>query len=275
MSHATEEGLTSPRDQFAALVAELDGMSGDWLSVLVVQMRMDDEILTRIHQVKPKAKTNLPPAPSPGVLSLENIRANSERWDKLRALAYKILGEDELRSIVERYKGLVQEAQDERDHRRGEIKARLSSLAVELVPQPGSTWTKVAEIGESTFSSQTDASGYARTSAEVRALSYAVAGLEVEVRHRRRVLEIPHPKVYRTASYEVWVQADPLDVDIVKFGHGLSTAEWLQQVVARGMNPRVFSPGLPWGLEERLGIKQGSAELRSVRVVEATELGPE
>jgi hypothetical protein len=263
--------LMLDRDQFAALLVELDSLKYDWPSLLLVQTEMEDDILARIREVKPKVKHKLPPSPPrPNEISAENMTLTRERWDKIRALAYKVLGDDELLAIVDRYKVKFDTVSDEREGRRKALREQLGTLAATLAPRPGPFWTKADEVSESTYNSQTCPLAYARTSAELRALDFADAGLEVEVRHVKRELELEHPPVYRSGKFEVWVQAEALDVDIVKFGHGLKMGEWLQQVLSRSMNPRVLSPGLPWGLEERVGATYDVSKLRPVRLVEAS-----
>lgn len=277
------QGLTTDaREQFETLVAELDAVGNDLPALLAVQMKAEDELLAALLKHNPKTKIKLPPRPASltevktplSDVDAETLRICSERWHALVERAQKVLGENVAKEIYDRFSTRVEKVREERDALREKIKEQLGSLASELAPRPGPVWTKVDEISELVYRTQTSPLAYAQTSAELRALDFIEAGLDAEVRSRPRTREIEHPRVNRVAAFEVWVQADALDVDIVKFGgHGLDTAGWLQQIASRAMNPRVFVPGLPWGLEEKLGIvhgAEGARHLRAVRVLVAS-----
>lgn len=56
-------------------------------------------------------------------------------------------------------------------------------------------------------------------------------------------------------QFEILVNVETLDGwTILKKKPGPSLAEWLRRCWKRGVNPRVYSPFLPHGLEEKLGI---------------------
>lgn len=56
-------------------------------------------------------------------------------------------------------------------------------------------------------------------------------------------------------QFEILVNVETLDDwTILKRKPGPSLAEWIRRCWKRGVNPRVYSPFLPHGLEEKLGI---------------------
>lgn len=132
-------------------------------------------------------------------------------------------------------------------------------LAEQVEPVPGDTWNKAARINSTAYNTQGfGAHHYAKRSAESQLPHYAANGLEAEVRvdrwDDRPDYEPLYGKRSGIADYEVWVKADPLDIEIAKRRPGMSLKDWLQWCWSNGTNPRVFDPTLPHGLERELGV---------------------
>lgn len=259
---------TDERELFATKLAEYDTLRGSWLALLPIHVEMEEELLSLLREAAPKMKIKLPPPPSLDEVSAANMRAYSERWCQLRALCIKKLGE-QVQAVVAKYEERSISVRDERIDRERALRDELREIAARMSPRAATTWMKISEVSENTYHTQGGGSrAYGHTEAELRALDFLDAGLDAEVRWR------PRNSKLRSGVYEVWVLADPLEVEIVNYGHGLGLSEWLQQVVARSMNPRVLSPFLPWGIEEKFGTRAGIDGAQLLRPVRTLELAP-
>lgn len=105
---------------------------------------------------------------------------------------------------------------------------------------------------------------YNRASAESYCDHLRHYGVECEVRGDDQ----QPPKDCRDKScwspmYEVWAGlASEVDVQILKLRPGPSLRDWLRACWKRGVNPRVYNPYLPVGLEEKLGLDYFGNEVR-------------
>lgn len=130
---------------------------------------------------------------------------------------------------------------------REKLRDQLDTLAEQIEPQPGDTWTKAYSCNSTSYATQgLGAHSYARASAKSRIPHYERNGLEAELRVEHRDNGI--------SDYEVWVKADKLDVEIASRREGMSLVDYVQWCWDNGSNPRVFMPYLPHGFEEQHGI---------------------
>ena len=143
---------------------------------------------------------------------------------------------------------------------KSEIKDKLVELAEQVEPVPGDTWHKATTINSTSYNTQGfSAHHYAKRSAEGQIPQFATHGLEAEVRvdrwdDRPDYKPLFGKKRSGIADYEVWVKADPLDIEIAKRRPGMALKDWLQWMWDHGCNPRVLNPYLPHGLERELGV---------------------
>jgi len=64
------------------------------------------------------------------------------------------------------------------------------------------------------------------------------------------------------------VQArEDLDVELIRHRSGLTLREFVKGCWRRGLNPRVYNPFLPHGLEERLGVTYQGRDVESAKVI--------
>lgn len=111
---------------------------------------------------------------------------------------------------------------------------------------------------KSTYSTQGwGAEKYARESAQLDADKVAMHGVRVEV------VRVGKPDVER---FEVHAWTDELGVELLRDKPEVPMRDWIKACWARGVNPRVYCPFLPHGLEEKLGVDyQGRDVLRPIR----------
>ena len=114
-------------------------------------------------------------------------------------------------------------------------------------------------VSSSTYSTQGfGASNYAKNAAQMQVDLALFNGLKAEVR--------PHgeSKNYSGCYYQdygVWVNTTEIGWEILKRKSGPGLKETLRLSWKRGVNPRVFCPLLPYGIEEKLGIDYFGNEL--------------
>lgn len=130
---------------------------------------------------------------------------------------------------------------------------QLDVLARSLQPLAGEEWHFYDRRSLLRFGSQTNPRSYASGSAVSLALELAEHGVPTRVR------ELPE-------GFVVEVQvAEQIDVEILRRAPSrLSFREWLRGILRRGLNPRVMIPGLPWGVEEKLGLDHFGDDLPNV-----------
>lgn len=225
-----------PREAFVVLDARLDALRS-MAPFEALQARFEAEVrATYVPKGKKKGKE----------FSLSDAR------DAMGQAYFDILARYEAEA-----EALVETTRAEKD----KVGEQLDQLAEKIpVTSEGADWRQADSVSSSDYSTQTDSHGYARRSAEMKVLHYRHAGLEAEV--RRTLLRDKHPGDPFFAKsgvtyYEVWVRASELDVKVAKRKGGPTLKEQLQWAWDNGVNPRVFNPWLPHGLEERLGVKIG------------------
>lgn len=131
-------------------------------------------------------------------------------------------------------------------------------VARELRPRPGDSWRIYRVVSGSTFHTQGfGADSYARGRAEIEAVELNVStGIECRVVK----VELPRPKHHgpfyvHTSNWHVEARvAEDLDLEIMRHAPAPSLRDFVKACWSRGLNPRVYDPFLPHGLEERLGV---------------------
>lgn len=133
----------------------------------------------------------------------------------------------------------------------------MSRIAEKLLPDPGENWMRLTAVHGSSYSTQGyGANTYAKRNAEMRAHEALRLGVEAEV----RTVQTDRPKnpgrwYIHTNIFEVWVRVDTeVDLELVRRGQPMTTRDFLKLCWSKGVNPRVYNPFLPHGLEARLGI---------------------
>jgi len=163
--------------------------------------------------------------------------------------AFRVLGEDEHRAIVEPR----QKAWDARvaaeDVAIKEAKEALKAAAVDAAfGAPAPEWALFRRVYVSSYSTQGFGAGhYAKSCAEDHADHARHHGVEVEVRREGG-------DTRGSECFAVYVKLGPRDLALLEQKPGPSLRDWLKACWKRGANPRVLNPFLPHGLEERLGI---------------------
>ena len=207
-------------------------------------------------------------------------REVKEAWDAARAALppkrsrKKRSGEDEdplsfttknelSASIRERYQALA----DEIPARVQAVKEALRELAATIKPVAGELVVDLDEIWVSTYNSQGyGAVSYAKGAAEMRADIARVAGIPVEVVEESRPYNTGIPSVDRSGvyrSFHVVVRVlEDLDLQILKYSPSPSLRESVRLCWARGVNPRVYNPWLPYGYEKKEGLDYHGRDLR-------------
>lgn len=97
---------------------------------------------------------------------------------------------------------------------------------------------------------------YSRGRAELQCDHLRFHGVEFELRgDDQQPPDTCRDRSCWSPTFEVWTSVRTrVDVEILKRRPGPSLREQIRQCWARGVNPRVFNPWLPVGLEEKLGL---------------------
>lgn len=161
--------------------------------------------------------------------------------------------------ILGRYEAEAEQLHSLRASATEEVERQLDELAERIpVTSDGADFRQAEVVCNMDYGSQTNSDGYARASAEMKAIHYRHAGLEAEVRRTLQRDKFPDDPFFARSSvsyYEVWVRGSAQDVAVAKRKAGPSLVEMVQWCWKTGVNPRVFAPYLPHGFEERHGIR--------------------
>lgn len=178
--------------------------------------------------------------------SLIKLRGK-KRAERLEEWEVAIIRDQFMRQYAPRYEQLQSEKRW--------VKHEVTRLAEQLRPESGEQWLELTR----TYPHHTQGFGadrYGEGDAQVYASEREGLGVEVRV---RKVTE-GEPRRDRwgsDASYRYWIVEalvrDEVDVEILR-AHNADMAMWLAACWKRGVNPRVLLPGLPHGLEEKLGV---------------------
>jgi len=162
------------------------------------------------------------------------------------AWATKILSLEKVQKIREQHRIFAEEVGAVFTRRIERLDRLLSKVAVRAPVRAGASPSVLYVAWVSTYSSQGfGANSYARNAAEAYADVARGENIPVEV----------SPSKKGGGDYEVlvWVES-PLDVEILRLKPGPSLREQIRLCWARGVNPRVYNPYLPVGIEAKLGI---------------------
>lgn len=228
----------SGRFHFAALLADLRALRDEHASFF----KDDHPLNIALNEAVLAAARAKAPGRKRLTADLARKVLTEEEWDALR------------RPFQERADALVVDWKARHDA----VETELRDLAARLEVRPGSDWRVVHTVWSSTYSTQTDSLGYAAGRARLEAAGLSRHGVEVDVveTNRREVRRAgPFGGTSALADYEVHARvAEELDVEILRRKPPLSLREWLQACLRLGRNPRVYLPGLAYGVEEQLGL---------------------
>jgi len=156
------------------------------------------------------------------------------------------------------------------DDRERKINKLLDGLAKELPVQVSKNWKKYDSVWESTYSSQGFGSyKYAKERAEKIADDIKVNGVPVKIEIETKKFE-GSGSIFSSrnshSTFNIYVKADKVNREILKRKPGVTFREWIRLCWKRGVNPRVYNPFLPHGLEEKLEIDYFGNDLRKGEV---------
>lgn len=219
---------------FEQLLTEKESL---FISSVEAQFVMEDELIQAYRKTCPRSKVKFP------------NRKEAGRWLKIKSLTQK---SEEYKEVFEEIVARHHQALDKEIARVQQEKERVDTLldemAAQLTPRPGEEWIKVGELSDFTYASMGwGKNKYARKAAEFDLLEAQKQGIEVKIVE----VEVGGGKRNR---YEQWVKCLKVDFEIAKRRRQVSIKEALQWCWNNGVNPRVFNPFLPHGLEEKLGV---------------------
>jgi hypothetical protein len=166
-------------------------------------------------------------------------------------------------SILAHWQIKADTAQDALDEDLTRIQAAMVAAAVqEAIPRTKSLRLLV-RVSASTYHTQGfGASRYAKAEAEQQADQARLSGVPVEVR------PVGKPRTDRWGvqyqDYGVFAPTNAVGWEMLRLRPGPSLREWIRGCWARQVNPRVYNPWLPAGLEDRLGLDYFGNDLRPV-----------
>jgi len=148
-------------------------------------------------------------------------------------------------AIFEEWAAKARLAREEVDSRLKALKEEITELCEDLEPQPGGT--DVILSTHWPHHTQTAAEKYGMAEAEIRVQVAEEHGLTAWVE------TVTHREHYKHFTVHAKV-ADPVADSVIMDHKHLTVKDWLKATWGRGVNPRVFNPFLPHGLEEQLGV---------------------
>lgn len=140
------------------------------------------------------------------------------------------------------------------------LRRRMSAIAAlcqldYLDPKDQSEWELYFSVSDYQYATQTAAMSYAK--GRVAQERWAVGFCDPRVYYAERT---------QLHSAELWVNLKGLDIAILKARvayEGIPIGEYLRRTWAMGLNPRVFNPYLPQGLEAKMGIDYMGMDTRA------------
>ena len=149
--------------------------------------------------------------------------------------------------------------QQEIKSRRSEMRWQLHLLheaADQIEPVPGDEWNTVHTYDGSDHHTQgMGADEYARGRAVLRSLKYAAFGIQTRITRERNPAPKNPPWYYsRTSKFILEAKCSKLDISIEEYRIDMNLRDWLKACLQQGLNPRVYHPLLPHGLEAKLGL---------------------
>lgn len=196
-----------------------------------------------------------------------------KKYPKRKLLWEKIVAEfpDEWEAIKAEAKHLFGNMWASHSSEEKQVEWALGMLAEHAAPTITDEAHTFHAVDEGTYRSQGwGACKYARNSAQSCADEAEYHGLKAEVRdvfvEYDRPIHSPYNGTIRGYhNYEVWVNTDRLGWEIVTRKGGVPLRDWLMLCWRRGVNPRVYNPFLPHGIEEKLEIDHFGNDLREKR----------
>jgi hypothetical protein len=169
--------------------------------------------------------------------------------------AHTVLGDERFEAIRAPFQARMDELIAACQARIKDASERLGVLAPSVPLAEGEkAWHELAQTWESTYNSQGwSARKYACAEAEGRADEARRHGVEVRVRTGGGE-DGREPAEGRAHFHVEVLVASAVDVEVLRRRPGMPLRDWLKGCWGRGVNPRVYDPFLPVGLEERLGI---------------------
>jgi hypothetical protein len=147
----------------------------------------------------------------------------------------------------------------------------VKAAALRCTPEPGDQWVELDRIHPGSYSTQGfGAETYAKNAAEMTAdMARQYGNIEVRIReefkpedNQPRAYSGPFGSTYRLGYYIVEAKVrEKLDEEIINRGRSPSLREQIKMAWARGVNPRVYNPYLPYGIEAKLGLDEFGHDL--------------
>ena len=171
------------------------------------------------------------------------------RWDKIdiESAPYK--------EIHERFSKINSKIYDHFFKQQEKTEERLREIAKNLnVPQTND-WIEARRVHVSSYSSQGfGAAKYAKGNCENFCQKAIFYGLKTKIEEENGGKHIDRYGIDYGLEFVAYINTNDLGLRILEFKEELDLKEWMKSCWRNGSNPRVYSPFLPYGLEEKLGI---------------------
>lgn len=180
----------------------------------------------------------------------------SKAHSKLELWEMELLRAPAVDDFNRRYAELVSE--------RNWLDHRLNQLAQEAAARPGPGWLTYQTVYGSSYATQGfGATSYARGRAKLHELEARLLGVEARVTERpRETVEALGRRRALLPDFLVEVKvAEPVDVEILRRQPAADLRDMLKACWGMGLNPRVYLPGLPHGIEQRMGLDYQGREI--------------
>jgi hypothetical protein len=188
-------------------------------------------------------------------------RAYKTRFPKRKKPDMEKLGKaipEEVERIKDRWMPRAERVSRYAVAREERFKRVLRRLARDVPVSAGDAPLHFETVWRSTYSTQGwGADRYARNAAQ--------AYVDKAVQHGLRA-EVERVEDEGSVRYEVYAWVVRNDLDLLRHKPEVPLRDWLKACWKRGVNPRVYCPFLPHGLEEKLGVDyHGNDVLRPIR----------
>ena len=133
------------------------------------------------------------------------------------------------------------------------LETKLNTIALECLPNHTAELNHVCTVYSGSYASQGfGCEKYTRESAERFADMARFHGFTAELRKVGTPFRDKWGIVYQ--DWGIFVDCSAAGWDLLKRRPGQSLREWLKSCWGKGVNPRVYNPFLPYGIEEKLGL---------------------
>lgn len=185
-----------------------------------------------------------------------NLKAKILKGEKVdHVRAREVLGNGAYLKLMDPFQRQASDLAESLRQKAKKIELRLIKLAesAPVIVVPGGPWLDFAWHSEYTYSSQTNAAGYAKARATIDAAALT------------ELYQVPAQVEKRNRVYFVLARVSgDLDLAILKFRPSFTQREFVRRCWAQAMNPRVYNPFLPHGYEAAQGIDYQGRDLRKV-----------